>query len=414
MFMPDPTLIDHLTEPYLLSFFGWWQFVVCLFGFFALLAIWWHIGRRQNDFGQVWLALSVLCWSLSGVVEIRYGLEFQRSNSELQAALSQLAAGAAPSATDQLQRIQEIFPGVEADRKAWTLQLQGWRSILSLFNGFFILLALPWFRYIPARLEPIIQSRYWAFIVGLPFVFSLLPTISSMLSGKSALWVSELDVYYAALTLAFLGPVLWDSFAKRRLQFLAWLSVICTLIALVAQLYKLTDGTVNLTLFSAIFKTSLIMIFFALALSWVKELAENVIPAPENLFLSFHQQRTSPGKIDRWVSLRGFPGKAERRISLTPALYELMATFAQRREENGEGWLEIKPKGESRSGKSYDIQDYNEIKRLIVALLDGIFGKGNWAKNQHFEPFRNSFFEMSQKRERKIRLTLPARNISFV
>jgi hypothetical protein len=56
----------------LLSFFGWWQFSVCSFAFVALMGIWWHIGRKQNDFGQVWLAISVLCWSFSGLVEVYF------------------------------------------------------------------------------------------------------------------------------------------------------------------------------------------------------------------------------------------------------------------------------------------------------------------------------------------------------
>ena len=79
----------------------------------------------------------------------------------------------------------------------------------------------------------------------------------------------------------------------------------------------------------------------------------------------------------------------------------------------GEGWLEIKPKSESRPEKNYDIQDHNEIRRLIHALLDGIFGKGNWTRNLHEQPLRQALFEMSEKRERKIRLALPAANVTL-
>ena len=64
--------ITEMINSELLSFYGWWQFVVCLFGFIALLRIWWHIGRKQKDFGQVWLALSILCWSFSGAFEIYF------------------------------------------------------------------------------------------------------------------------------------------------------------------------------------------------------------------------------------------------------------------------------------------------------------------------------------------------------
>lgn len=44
--------------------------MVCLFAFLGLMTIWYHIGRKQKDLGQVFLALSILCWSLSGGVEL--------------------------------------------------------------------------------------------------------------------------------------------------------------------------------------------------------------------------------------------------------------------------------------------------------------------------------------------------------
>ena len=354
------------TADELISFYGWWQFVVCLFAFFALMAVWWHIGKRQNDFGQVWLALSVLCWSISGGLEI-------------------------------------YFSGVTAD--STSLQ-EGWRSILSLFNSLFILLALPWFRYLPRPLAQLIKSKFWIYIVGFPFLFSLLPTINKMISGKSFFVIRELDVYYAVLTLVFLGAVLWESFAKRRLKALSWLSLLCILITLAAQFYKLTDAGINLTLFSAIFKTCLIMLFFALALSWVKELSENVIPGANQLKLDFN-------KKNREVYVGGLPGEAKRRIVLTPALFELFYRFAERRKKEKDPWLEIKPKNFDGKNKLYDIKDHNEIKRLLFALLDGLFGKHSWSKEHHLNPLKNSLFEMSEKRVRKIRLALPAENISL-
>ena len=363
-----------VAETGLLSFYGWWQLTVCAFAFVGLMAIWWHIGRRQEDTGQVWLALSVLCWSISGGVEV-------------------------------------IFVNFLPHAPAYLLD--GWRSILSLGNSLFILMGLPWFRYLPQRIEPIINSRYWPYIIGLPFLFSLLPTISKMISGKSITLISELDVYYSILTLIFLGLVLWESFAKRRLIMLAWLSLVCILITFLAQVYKFTGSNVNMTLFSAIFKTSLIMIFFALALSWVKELSENVIPDAAHLALVFDEKTGANGKKSRFVRINGIPGKPNAEVPLTPALYSLLLTFA-RQKKKGEGWLEIKPKSESRPEKNYDIQDHNEVRRLLHALLDGIFGKGNWTKNLHEQPLRHALFEMSEKRERKIRLALPASNVALL
>jgi len=404
---------QQLTEPFLLSFYGWWQFLVCLFAFVALVAIWWHIGRRRKDFGQIWLALSVLCWSFSGIVEIDYANEFRQQSAEIYQLTNQLLQDSSPLPdAEQLTTLKAKHQAFVEQQQARSFRFNGWRSILSLFNSLFILLALPWFRYIPKRIEPIVKSKYWHVIVGLPFLFSLLPTLSKLFTSRSLGSINELDVYYALLTLIFLGLTLWESFYKRRLTGLAWLSVVCILVTLIAQVYKLVGSNVDLTLYSAVFKTSLIMIFFALALSWVKELAENVIPDARQLFFSLSKQKNDQGKLTHLLQLRGMPGKEERNISLTPALYELCHKFVERKLE-GEGWMEIKPKADSRSGKSYDIRDHNEIKRLLVALLDGIFGKGSWTLNLHLSPIKETLFEMSEKRERKIRLRIPAENLSI-
>ena len=156
------------------------------------------------------------------------------------------------------------------------------------------------------------------------------------------------------------------------------------------------------------------MIFFALALSWVKELAENIIPTPDQLFITLGSKKISPRKVEHQVRFRGIPGKGTIPITLTPALYELLLKFAKSKKEKGEDWLEIKPKNEERTAKFYDINDHNEIKRLLAALLDGIFGKGSWTKNLHEQPLKESLFEMTEKRDRKVRLRLPGENINLV
>ncbi|MGD1946871.1 MAG: hypothetical protein ACFB0A_11570 [Croceivirga sp.] len=352
-------------------FYGWWQFATCFFAFIALLSIWWHIGKRQNDFGQVWLALSVLCWGISGLVEVVFA----------------------------------------ADSEVNTVLLDGFRSVLSLFNSLFILLALPWFRYLPKPLEPLILSKYWLWIVGLPFLFSLLPTLNKLILGREGI-INELDVYYAVLTLTFLGMVLWESFSKRRLISLAYLSLLCVAITLLAQCYKLTGSAINLTLFSAIFKTCLIMIFFALALSWVKELSENNIPLSNQISLGFKVDRKE-NRVERAVLLGGFHGEDNRRIVLTATQFELLYRFAELKKDNEAHWLEIRPKNNPSKHKAYDIGDYNEIKRMLFSLLDGLFGKGNWTKDNHLNPLKDALFELSKKRERKIRLRIPPQNIKL-
>lgn len=362
--------MDIVSSSHISIFYGWWQFSVCLFAFLALLAIWYHIGKKQDDFGQVWLALSILCWSLSGLVEILH--------------------------------IQDIGLGMNLK--------EGLISIFSLLNSLFILLALPWFRYLPKPISSLIKSNFWPYFIGIPFAFALFPTLRSMFLDKTGSVINELDVYFALLTLFFLGFVLWESFAKRRLPLLGWLSVITIVITLVAQIYKLLDDTVNLLLFSSIFKTSLIMLFFALALSWVKELTENSIPGPHQLKLYFDGKED--GKNVFQIRFKGFAGYDNRTILLTPALYRLLKEFAERRQSGTNEWLEIKPKNFD-VAKTYDINDHNELKRLVSALLDGLLGKQNWTRDKHFIPLKTTLFEMSEQRERKIRLLLPKENITF-
>lgn len=363
-------LANTLQNTEILSFYGWWQFAVCMFAFLSLFAIWWHIGKKQNDFGQVWLALSVLCWSISGMLQVYF---YEQASPNL-------------------------------------LVLEGWRSVLSLLNSLFILLALPWFRFLPHSIAPLIKSKYWRIVVGLPFLFSLLPTISKMFSGKPIAIISELDVYYALLTLVFLGLVLWESFAKRRLRLLAWLSLVCIAITLVAQFYKLSDAPVNLNLFSAIFKSCLIMLFFALALSWVKELSENILPSVSDFKIRFEKKLVAK-KSKKCIYILGIPGNPEREIKLTPNVHDLLLSFAKHKKKDGDSWLEIRPKNFDAGKKQYDINDYNEIKRLLTGILDGLFGKGNWTQEQHYTPLKKLLFEVSEKRERKIRLAVPPDNI---
>lgn len=159
-------LINHITNLELLSFYGWWQFGVCLFASVALLAIWRHIGRKQGDLGQVWLAMSVMCWSVSGLVDMYYSTSFLRN---WQSVLEGL-----PDVSDLV--LSEQISKAEMNEEASSLSWNIWRSVFSLLNSLFILLALPWFRYIPKQIEGLIHSKFWVYIVGLPFVFALLPT----------------------------------------------------------------------------------------------------------------------------------------------------------------------------------------------------------------------------------------------
>jgi hypothetical protein len=354
-----------MKEVDIIRFYGWWELSICSFAFLALMAIWYHLGKKKGDFGQVWLSLAVLCWAISGVFEIIYVERFE-------------------------------------------LNIGGWRSIFSLLNSLFILLSLPWFRHKPRWIAEVLESRYWYLIVGVPFLFCLVPTISGMIKGETA-FISELDVYYAILTLVVLGGVLWESFTKRGLLLLAYLSMVFVIITLVSQLYKFTDDSATLLLTAAVFKSILIMIFFALALSWVKDLAEQIVIEPNKLGLELKIEPLGKERKKYIALLSGIGNNDLQSISLTAGNFTLLKKFCLSKIENGDaGWLEIKPKNDARSGKKYDIKDYNEIKRLNHALLDGLYGKQKWSKERHEIPLKHGLWEFAHDASRRIRIRIEA------
>ncbi|MEN0047369.1 MAG: hypothetical protein AAF806_09955 [Bacteroidota bacterium] len=354
------------------TFFGWWQLIVCLFAAIALLSIWWHLGRKQGDRGQVWLAMSVFCWSLSGGVEV---LEAEK-----------------------------IFMDKTVN--------DGVRSILSLLNSFFILLSLPWFRHIPKSISFLVKSPSWFYLILFPFLICLLATLGMMFSRTNfSGFISSLDVLYALVpTLPFLGWILWESFAKRQLRLLSWLALTCILFSVIAQILKLSPS--NQFLFSGIFKTTLIMLFFALAMSWVKELVENPFPLASKLYLGFKLQKKDTGTLERQVVLEGYPNKMKSHLTLSRAPFELFLKFAQKKKEE-DAWLVIKPKNDKRDKVNFDISDHNQIKRIVTAMLDQLHGKDSWTTEQHYTPFRNALFELSSEKERRIRLAIPREQLDL-
>ncbi len=394
------SIIEHLKSAEALHFYGWWQASTCFFAFLALMAIWFHLGRKKNDDSQIWLALSVLCWSITGILEVVYSGIFKR-----------LAEDAMAHENVSANLLHSTYNAVQTGEfERLSFQMEGLTSILSLTNSFLILLALPWFKHIPKVIKSVVNSKYWIIIIGLPFLFSVLPTLSKVVFSTQNQMISELDVYYSTLTLAFLGLVLWESFDKRRLKLLAWLSLLCILITFIAQVFKIAGNEIDMRLFSAIFKSALIMIFFALALSWVKDLAENILPPARSIFLNLVSQKNKEGRIQREVMIRGIEGKDNLAVHLSPGQYELLNTFV-RYKMNEDDWLEIKPKNEQR-GKSYPIKDHNELKRLTHSFLDSIYGKGNWLKDKHETAFKEAFYEIPEKRTRLIRLRIPVENIT--
>jgi len=153
------------------------------------------------------------------------------------------------------------------------------------------------------------------------------------------------------------------------------------------------------------------MIFFALALSWVKDISQSLRLSPADIKLQLTKEKQTTGRFKNIATISGLANTKIHAVQLTNTNYDLLSKFAEVKIENPEaGWLEIKPKSDSRN-IDYDIRDHNEIKRLIIALLDGIYGKGSWDKERHEQPLKEALFQFSKDKSRLIRLNIPSINI---
>lgn len=324
-------------------FYGYWQIVICCFAFLALLSIWRHITKnlapKQRDYGLVWLSLAILVWALSGTLEVFYGTNLTDSQFAL-------------------------------------TRYEGLKSMLSIFNSAFILLALPRFKHVPASIRPVVQSDSWRWLVFSTFGFSAVLTLlmlMGVLIPKRITLISSVDLIYAIFTLFFLGLTLWASFAKRGLKILAYLAVISIAFTLAAQILKLGESDFLKILLNCSFKTILIVLFFALALSWVEELGKNtLLPSAKTLQLHLYTRKNKAHKLE-YLSLLRLPAFAfQQEISFTEKPFQLLLHFAEKRKMGGPdgGWLEIQPKTAVK--RDYDIKDYNEIGRIIDTILPKI------------------------------------------
>lgn len=324
-------------------FYGYWQMVICCFAFLALLSIWRHITKgllpKQRDYGLVWLSLAILVWALSGTLEVYYATDFTDSQFD-----------------------PTLYEGL--------------KSMLSILNSAFILLALPRFKHIPITIRPVVQSDSWRWLVFSTFGFSAVLTLlmlMGVLIPKRITLISSVDLIYAIFTLFFLGLTLWASFAKRGLKILAYLAVISIAFTLAAQILKLGDSDFLKILLNCSFKTILIVLFFALALSWVEELGKaTLLPSAKTLQLKLQTRRSNSHKLE-YLSVLSIPALAyQQEISFTEKPFQLLLRFAEKRKEEGVngGWLEIQPKTAVK--RDYDIKDYNEIGRIIDTILPNL------------------------------------------
>ncbi len=369
----------------LYKFYGWWQIVVGLFAFVALLSIWQHITKDQEqgqkDYGLLWLCFAVLAWALTGVVDIAY-------------------AGALN--TSALDAKEQVF-------------YKGLRSILSMSNSALILLALPCFKHIPKVIYHIIKSQVWRFVVITTFTFSSLLTalmfLEIIVPAKPA-FIATVDLIYAIFTLVFLGLILWASFENRGLKAMAYLTASCIAFTLVAQVLKIYPSDFWRLCFDCIFKTILIMLFFALALSWVQELAKDLLAKPEEMHIVFLQKKNMQGKFEFSTILTVPPMIQTQQVFFTEKPFELFLKFAQKSitaPSEKEAWLEIQPKS-VKTGQ-YDIKDYNQINRILDNILNETKGPNNWNIEEDRHRLKQALF--AYQKNRKVKLRVASENITM-
>ena len=152
------------------------------------------------------------------------------------------------------------------------------------------------------------------------------------------------------------------------------------------------------------------MIFFALALSWVKDLITKVELRAEAIRLKARVTREG-GKIMRKVLFEGV-GNTDHEVKLSSKNFDLLSRFIKEAKKSQE-WLEIKPRSEKRPNKHYDIHDHNEIKRMLSSVLDQIYGREMWTKTEHFDPLKEALFELDKENSRKIRLKISSEQLSL-
>lgn len=355
-------------------FFGYWQIVVCSFAFLALFSIWQHITKRiavkERDFGLLWLSIAILVWALSGLLEIYYAPGFSQDHFE-------------------------------------STSYEGLKSILSIFNSAFILLALPRFRHIPAMIRPVVKSESWRWLVFSTFGFSTVLTLLMLLGvliPKRITLISSVDLIYAIFTLFFLGLVLWASFAKRGLKVLAYLAIISIAFTLAAQILKLGNSDFIKILLNCSFKTILIVLFFALALSWVEELGKAaMLPHPKNIRLQLRIRKNAQHKLEYLSILSIPPFVFHKEVLFTEKPFQLLQHFAEKRKTGfpSGGWLEIQPKTAVK--KEYDIKDYNEINRILDTILQTLQTSGTQGTFDK-TALKEALFEYGKRRRIRLRL----------
>lgn len=259
-------LIANADQKTIKIFFSIWVIFVGAFSALGLFILWRNLiadeKQGKTDKGLLWLSLSLMIWVIGGISIL----------------ISLLVTEAADGAAKE-------------DAPKWPTIII---AAISILNGVFILLSFPYFRHKPTYIKVALDSPLYPVAVWIlgGVVFWLIP-VSLVISGTAedeAIYV--FDTVFAVFTLGFLGYMLHHTFQKRRIRHLGSLAIVVLVITIIAQALKIGGEPVAFYryLTAAVYMSLLVMLFFALAYSWLKEKGEKIainglIIDPKDIFL---------------------------------------------------------------------------------------------------------------------------------
>lgn len=258
----------------------------------------------------------------------------------------------------------------EASR--WNGAVVDFRSIASIVNSVFFLLAIGYFDYGPTRLKFVDAHVRWRYIViGAGGIATL---VAYSLGG-----FKKLDplpkVLLSNIALGFIVVSLFRSFIWRGFLLMAWLVVGAVLLTVWAQLFEVPyfvtlhgDHASELRGVALVTsKAALVILFLTLAFSWAHEESALLVEV-ERIRVFFVAGR----KIEILM-----PGANQRiPVELTERLFERLHQFARARcAKEGDGWLNLKDHG-------LDHPDLNKIAKAVGiyprTLFENHFHENGW------------------------------------
>lgn len=335
------------------------QIFISLLGGTLLLALWYNIRQRFSkileederqkrvDKGLLYLSLAMFIWVLSGIWTY-IGLERNFASLEVQQAV---------------------------------------RSLFSIFNNLFFLLALFYFSYAPAFLyknEKNVKRMIFFIVVISIFSLVLFQYFGEEPNGIGIKISFLPDLLLSAFLSALLMVSFYKTFLNRGFKVIAGISVGVILLMFLSQLPEVfavfqDDFTNNLIRIIA--KTSLIAIFLVLATSWVIQLANTPVASEMQLkFMDWSMVKITIPSKDILGQTVDFGSKTTQ--------YKNLLKFAIRRKhaEGTDQCLEVLAGGELKS-QTYltriidninQILDLKDLQKLERRDLFTFIGNGKY------------------------------------